>query len=153
MDYYSKWTELFPRRNATAETLSTIFTKGILTPWAVPNYLLSDQGPQFIANIFEKALKKLNLKHKNYHGLPTNLVPHLKTMTALYIGNNHKHWNKHLPEFHFALNSAINESTGVTPAELNSFRPLQGTTRGHVLPSHHHQTCTYPNVASLSKMH
>lgn len=105
VDYYSKWTELFPRRNARAETVSTIFTKGILTPWAVSNYLLSDQGPQFVAIIFEQTLKKLNLKHKNYHSLPTNLMPHLKTMTALYIGNNHKHWNKYLPEFHFALPS------------------------------------------------
>lgn len=40
-------------------------------------------------------------------------------MVASYVGDNHKHWDKYLPEFRFALNSAVHEFTGVTPAELN----------------------------------
>lgn len=47
-------------------------------------------------------------------------------MVASYVGEYHKHWDRHLPEFRFALNSAVHESTGVTPAELNLSRSLRG---------------------------
>lgn len=47
-------------------------------------------------------------------------------MVASYVSDNHKHWDKFLPEFRFALNSAVHESTGVTPAELNLKRSLRG---------------------------
>lgn len=130
VDYFSRWVELFPLRKAMAESVTKILIQDVLTHWGVPDYLLSDQGPQFVANIFEQTCKELNLKHKMttaYHP-QTNLTERinrtLKTMIASFIGNNHKHWDKHLPEFRFALNSAINESTGVTPAELNLARPL-----------------------------
>lgn len=47
-------------------------------------------------------------------------------MTASYVEGNHKTWDKYLPEFHFAINSSVHESTGVTPAEINISRPLKG---------------------------
>lgn len=47
-------------------------------------------------------------------------------MVASYVGNQHKQWDKYLPEFRFAINSAIQESTGVSPAELNLGHPLRG---------------------------
>lgn len=121
MDYYTRWVELFPIRKATAETISQILTQEILTRWGVPNYILSDQGSQFVSSIFKATCEKWSLKQKMtsaYHP-QTNMTERinwtLKTMIASYVGENHKHWDKHLPEFRFALNSAIHESTGVTP--------------------------------------
>lgn len=40
-------------------------------------------------------------------------------MIAAYVGNNPKHWDKYLPVFCFALNSADHESSGVTSTEMN----------------------------------
>ncbi len=40
-------------------------------------------------------------------------------MITSYVEEKHKSWDKYLPEFRFALNSAVHESTGVTPQELN----------------------------------
>ncbi len=40
----------------------------------------------------------------------------LKTMIASYVGSRHKHWDKHLPEFRFALNSAVHESWAQSPS-------------------------------------
>ncbi len=45
---------------------------------------------------------------------------------AVYVGDNHKCWDKHLTEFRLALNSAVHKSTGVTLAELNLGRALRG---------------------------
>ncbi len=49
----------------------------------------------------------------------------LKCMIAAYVEENHKKWDQYLPEFHFAINSAIQESIGMTPAELQLGRKLQ----------------------------
>uniref|UniRef100_A0A674CB77 Integrase catalytic domain-containing protein n=1 Tax=Salmo trutta TaxID=8032 RepID=A0A674CB77_SALTR len=132
VDYYSKWVELFALRQATARTVSNILTKEILTRWGVPDYILSDRGSQFVSDLFEETCQRWNLRQKlttAYHP-QTNLTERvnrtLKTMVASYVGTQHKHWDKHLHEFRFALNSAVQESTGVTPAELNLSRPLRG---------------------------
>lgn len=33
VDYYSKWVEIFPLRKATAETVSKLMVKEIITRW------------------------------------------------------------------------------------------------------------------------
>lgn len=73
-----------------------------------------------------------NVGHKltsTYHP-QTNLTERvnctLKTMVAFYAGNQHKHWDKYLAEFWFAINLAAQESTGVSPAELNLSCSLRG---------------------------
>ena len=132
VDYYSKWVELFPLRNATAESISRILIQEIVTRWGIPEYILSDRGSQFVSSIFQATCETWNVSHKltsAYHP-QTNLTERvnrtLKTMMASYVGSRHKNWDKHLHEFRFALNSAVQESTGVTPAELNLQRPLRG---------------------------
>lgn len=47
-------------------------------------------------------------------------------MIASFVQENHIKCDKYLPEFHFAINSAVHESTGVTPTELNLRRLLKG---------------------------
>lgn len=125
VDYYTRWVEMFPLRKATAEAVSQILTKEILTRWGVPTFILSDQGPQFVSAVFGETCKRWNLQQKRtspYHP-QTNLTErvnrNVKAMIASYVEEKHKAWDKYLPEFRFALNSAVHESTGVTPAELN----------------------------------
>lgn len=78
--------------------------------------------------IFQELCRNWNIADKMttaFHK-QTNLTERinstLKTMVASYFGDNHKL----LAEFRFALNSALHESTGVTPAELNIHRSLRG---------------------------
>ncbi|XP_036146750.1 uncharacterized protein LOC118646910 [Monomorium pharaonis] len=42
----------------------------------------------------------------------------LKTMIAQFIGQDHRQWDRHLPQLTFAANTAIHESTGYTSAML-----------------------------------
>lgn len=46
-------------------------------------------------------------------------------MISSYIEDSHCKWDMHLPEFRFALNSAIHETTGASPADLHLGRKLQ----------------------------
>lgn len=50
-------------------------------------------------------------------------------------------WDQHLPEFRFALNSAVQEISGVTPAELHLGRPLKGPMDGVLQSSHVSSDC------------
>ena len=81
--------ELFVLRRATARTISNILTKEILTHWGVPNYILSDQGFQFLK-------QKLTT---DYHS-QTNLKERVhRTLKTMVVGTQHKHCDKHLHEF------------------------------------------------------
>lgn len=43
----------------------------------------------------------------------------LKYMIAVYGKDNHRHWDRWLPEFRFTLNTAWHESTGFNLAEVS----------------------------------
>jgi len=47
-------------------------------------------------------------------------------MMASYVGDHHLQWDRWLPEFRFAINSAWQESTGFTPAQIALGRSLKG---------------------------
>lgn len=132
VDYYTQWLELFPLRKTMAEAISRILTQQNLTQWGIPDYILSDRGSQFVSSVFQSTCQTWNVSNKLtscYHPR-THLTEQgqrtLKTIISPYVCSQHKHWNKHLPGFWFALNSAIRESTGVTPAELNLNWPVRG---------------------------
>lgn len=58
-------------------------------------------------------------------------------MIASYLDDNHGKWDHYLPEFRFAINSAAQETTGVTPAELQIGRklnsPMDKIPKGRIL--------------------
>ncbi|RXN12176.1 Transposon Ty3-I Gag-Pol poly [Labeo rohita] len=132
VDYYSRWVEFFPMRHATAQSIATILRKEILTRWGVPDFILSDRGTQFVSSVFKEVCEKWKVTPKlttAYHP-QTNMTERvnrtLKNMIASYVDDNHNKWDQFLPEMRFAINSAIQETTGVTPAELHLGRKLKG---------------------------
>ncbi|KAL1262312.1 hypothetical protein QQF64_007577 [Cirrhinus molitorella] len=132
VDYYSRWVEFFPMRHATAQNIATILRKEILTRWGVPDFILSDRGTQFVSSVFKEVCEKWRVTPKlttAYHP-QTNMTERinrtLKNMIASYVDDNHNKWDQFLPEIRFAINSAIQETTGVTPAELHLGRKLEG---------------------------
>ncbi|KAL0159663.1 hypothetical protein M9458_043388, partial [Cirrhinus mrigala] len=54
VDYYSRWVEFFPMRNANAQTVALLLRKEILTRWGVPDFILSDRGAQFVSLLFQE---------------------------------------------------------------------------------------------------
>lgn len=50
----------------------------------------------------------------------------IKQMISVYVDDNHKKWDQYLPELRFAINSAVQETIGMSPAELQLGRKLQG---------------------------
>ncbi|GFU46782.1 retrovirus-related Pol polyprotein from transposon 297 [Trichonephila clavipes] len=101
-----------------------ISKEGIETDIRAPISLISDNGPQFISEIFEHLSHRLYIKHiktvtyQPQANLTERVNRTLEQMTACFVEENHDNWDRFLHEFSFALRTAVNESTGKTPAEL-----------------------------------
>lgn len=143
VDYFTRWVEFTPLRTATATTIARFLRKDIFTRWGIPSYILSDRGPQFVSSIFRELCNKWCVRPKlttAYHP-QTNMTERvnrtLKTMIASYLDDNHGKWDQYLPEFRFAINSAVQETTDVTPAELQIGRklnsPMDKILKGRIL--------------------
>lgn len=93
-----------------------------------------------------------------YYGLPSPNKFHrvnrtLKTTVASYVGLNHHQWDQHLNEFRFSLNSSLQESTGVTSAELNLNRLLRGSLDMVLHPRDiDPDTAMYNNISQLQDL-
>ncbi|XP_053681478.1 uncharacterized protein LOC127161145 [Labeo rohita] len=132
VDYFSKWVEVFPMRNAKATTIVKILLEEIFTRWGTPAFIVSDRGTQFTSKLLEQLCKQWQVTQKlttAYHpqsNLTERVNRSLKTMIAMYVEENHRTWDQWLCEFRFALNTAWHESTGHSPAEIALGRKLKG---------------------------
>uniref|UniRef100_A0A3B1IYF8 Gypsy retrotransposon integrase-like protein 1 n=1 Tax=Astyanax mexicanus TaxID=7994 RepID=A0A3B1IYF8_ASTMX len=132
VDYCSKWVELFPLRVAKTPQIARILVDEIFTRWGTPAYLVSDRGAQFTSHLLHTICQQWGVVQKlttSYHP-QTNLTERinrtLKTMVASFVQDKHRRWDQWLPEFRFAINTAWQESTGFTPAEVALGRKLKG---------------------------
>ncbi len=150
VDYCSKWVELFPLRVAKAPQIARILVEEIFTRWGTPMYLVSDRGTQFTSQLITLVCKQWNVVQKiatTAHP-QTNLTERinrtLKTMIASYVQDHHRHWDKWLAEFRFAINTAWQESTGFTPAEVMLGRKLKGPLERAIPKSSDPDSPAYP---------
>ncbi|CAF1269399.1 unnamed protein product [Didymodactylos carnosus] len=90
----------------------------------VPVKTVSDNGAQFVAEIFRETLKIMGIQHRTtalYHpqsNLSERVNKTLKPMLAIFSQNDKESWDIRLPQLALAIRAAINESTGQTPAFL-----------------------------------
>lgn len=96
----------------------------------MPDFILSDRGTQFVSTLFTELCEKWSVTPElttAYHP-QTNMTERvngtLKSMISDFVEDNHKSWDHHLSEFGFLLNSAVQESIGMIPAELHLGRKL-----------------------------
>lgn len=130
-DKFTKWSEIRPLRTATAPTITKALKECVIMKYGCPTTVVSDNGRQFVSKQFTDELKKYDIKHEltapySPQSNPTERVNKtLGTMIATFINENHKKWDQFLPEFNFALNTSIQESTQYTPAFLMFGRELR----------------------------
>ncbi|GFV84855.1 transposon Ty3-I Gag-Pol polyprotein [Trichonephila clavipes] len=92
--------------------------------------LISDNGLQFMSDIFEHLSVRLGIRHVKtvVYRPQANRIERvnrdLMQMIANYVNYHHDTWNQFLREFAYAIRTALNETTGETPAELFLGRTL-----------------------------
>ncbi|GFY08213.1 retrovirus-related Pol polyprotein from transposon 17.6 [Trichonephila clavipes] len=58
-DHFSKWAEIVPLKKASARVIADNFFDNYISRYGAPVKLISDNGPQFISDIFENLSERL----------------------------------------------------------------------------------------------
>ncbi|GFV45927.1 retrovirus-related Pol polyprotein from transposon 412 [Trichonephila clavipes] len=123
-DHFTKWSELIPLRNASAQAIANALFENYISLYGAPISLISDKGPQFISEVFEHLSHRLDIKHmktvtyRPQVNLTERVHRNLGQMIAYFVKENHENGDRFLHEFAFALRTSVNETTNKTPAEL-----------------------------------
>ena len=132
VDYFTRWVEMFPLRTTTSVDIADVLTNEIFTRYGLPKFILSDNGPQFVSNLFYSFCKTLGVQQKftaNYHpqcNMTERVNRTLKPMIAIYAQKQPQSWDREIQKLAFAIRTSINETTGETPAFLMFGRDIKG---------------------------
>ncbi|GFV47782.1 retrovirus-related Pol polyprotein from transposon 412 [Trichonephila clavipes] len=142
-DHFTKWSELIPLRKASAQAIANALFENYISRYGAPISLISDNGPQFLSEIFEHLSHRLDIKHmktvtyRPQVNLTERVNRNLIQIIACFVAENHENWNRFLREFAFTLRTLVNETTNKTTAELflgrkikTSFSKLINVTEG-----------------------
>lgn len=124
VDYFTRWIEIFPMRTTTSTDIAQILINEVFSRYGLPKYILSDNGPQFVSNVFEDFCNSFGIEQKftaNYHpqsNMTERVNRTLKPIIAIYAQRSPRSWDKEIQKLAFAIRTSINETTGDTPAFL-----------------------------------
>ncbi|GFX75960.1 retrovirus-related Pol polyprotein from transposon 17.6 [Trichonephila clavipes] len=131
MDHFSKWAEIIPLKKASDRvTADNFFFDNYISRFGAPKKLISDNGPQFISDIFENLSERLGIRHvktvvyRPQANRTERVNRDLVQMIANYVNEQHDTWDQFLQPYEWHKQTHVNETTGTTPAELFLGRKL-----------------------------
>ena len=132
VDYFTRWIELFPLNTTTSNVISELLVDQLFTRYGLPKYILSDNGPQFVSNMFRSFCDTMKIQQKltaNYHpqsNMTERVNRTLKPLIAIYAQRLPHSWDKEIQKLAFAIRTSVNETTGESPAFLMFGRDIKG---------------------------
>ncbi|KAM7293326.1 DDE-type integrase/transposase/recombinase [Ixodes scapularis] len=124
-DYLTRYAETKALPSGTAVEVAKFFIESIVLRHGAPEVLISDRGSSFMAQLTQEVLRLSHTSHRcttAYHpqtnGLTERLNKTIADMISMYVDVEHKTWDEVLPYVTFAYNTAVQETTGVTPFQL-----------------------------------
>ncbi|KAM7298120.1 DDE-type integrase/transposase/recombinase [Ixodes scapularis] len=124
-DYLTRYAETKALPARTAVEVAKFFIESIVLRHGAPEVLIPDRGSSFMAQLTQEILRLSHTSHRRttaYHpqtnGLTERLNKTIADMISMYVDVEHKTWDEVLPYVTFAYNTAVQETTGVTPFQL-----------------------------------
>uniref|UniRef100_A0A671WFH3 Gypsy retrotransposon integrase-like protein 1 n=1 Tax=Sparus aurata TaxID=8175 RepID=A0A671WFH3_SPAAU len=141
----TRFPEAIPLKKITAPAVTRALTK-FFTTFGLPKVVQTDQGTNFLSNLFKQTLRSLGISHavsSAYHpesqGALKRWHQTLKSMLRKYCHETGRSWDEGVPFVLFAIRDAKQESLGFSPAELvfghNVRGPLKVLTEKFMLES------------------
>ena len=130
MDAHSKWPEVYEMTSTTAQKTVDIL-RHIFAAYGLPEQLVSNNGPQFVAKEFEDFMLKNGIRHIRsapYHPATNGLVERFvqSFKRAMETGKNSGQTLQHrLSSFLLAYRSSPHSVTNVSPCSLFLQRELR----------------------------
>jgi len=117
-DYFTKWPEAIPLKDATAKSVAGALLS-VISTWGPPAELLSNQ---FVAELNCELSRQWGIKRQYvtaYHPQTNGQVEWfnrmLKTMIAKFVNGRQDNWDVYLPAFLYTYRTSPHKSTGHTP--------------------------------------
>ena len=112
-------------KHVTAVEAARLLWKDVFSHFGLPDRIISDRGPQFLAKVFKELHNALGIKtsmstayHPQTDGQTERVNQEIDLDLRIYCANNPDSWADHLPAWEFAHNQWIHSSTGKSPFEL-----------------------------------
>ena len=122
VDELTRYTELCPIRNKTAEEVAVGFFNGFICRHGVPEVLVSDNGREFVNRIFDTLgqlmkIKKVNIQPYRPEANGVCERANRKILEALRttVGGEDPNWDRYLDYIRFSINSNSNDSIKMSP--------------------------------------
>ncbi|PNF18074.1 hypothetical protein B7P43_G03322 [Cryptotermes secundus] len=124
-DELSKFTLAVPIQQQDAGTVAKAFVEEVVLKFGIPQVLLTDQGSNFLSELFANMCKLLKIKrikttayHPQSNGALERTHRVLVEYLRCYILEDQTNWDKWIPYATFVFNTTPHTSTGFTPHEL-----------------------------------
>ena len=124
MDYLTKWPEVRPVSQATAEMMASFIYEEIICRHGCPSRILTDRGSHFNNRMINGLMERFTIKHllsSSYHPQTNGLVERFnrtlcEALTKLITHSND--WDKYIAPVLFAYRSSKQATTKITPFYL-----------------------------------
>ncbi|XP_060542405.1 uncharacterized protein K02A2.6-like [Pantherophis guttatus] len=128
VDAFSKWLEIILMPSTTAEAVIKALRK-LFATHGLPDTLVSDNGPQFTATLFEGYLAGLGIRHAlsaPFHPASNGLAERfVRTAKEALSRLDNRDWQARIDQFLAVQHATPCTATGRSPAELLMGRKLR----------------------------
>lgn len=130
VDAFSKFVHIHPMRAATAKGAIRFLEESVFLMFGVPDKIVSDNGSQFVSREYKSFLKSYGVDASyvsRYHPQANAAEAANKTIgTAIrsYVKDDHREWDRKIPQITCALNTALHSSTSMSPYYVNFGRHM-----------------------------
>jgi len=111
----------------TAEGLARLFRDNVWRLHRLPESIISDRGPQFVAGLMRELNEMLRIKiklstvfHPQTDGQTERMNQKLEQYLRMFIDYCQEHWPEWLGTAEFVYNNKVHTSTKVSPFKANS---------------------------------
>ncbi|PNF14896.1 hypothetical protein B7P43_G05140 [Cryptotermes secundus] len=124
-DELSKYTIAIPIQQQDAETVAKAFVEEIVLKFGIPQTILTDQGSNFLSELFANICKLLKIKkikttayHPQSNGALERTHRVLVEYLRCFILEDQTNWDQWISYATFVFNTTPHTATGFTPHEL-----------------------------------
>ena len=128
VDAYTKWFHAWPVKNQKAETVIKHLINDYIPLRGVPAVVHSDNGPAFVANVFQNAMNHFDVKNTTtpvYNPKSNSVERYHRTLKRKLTALIHEfddEWDEALPATLLAMRTSVNRTTGFSPFFLEHGR-------------------------------
>jgi hypothetical protein len=130
VDGFSKFVVFYPTRALTAQAVCDKLERGYFPAYGTPSSVVSDNAQAFRSRSFRDMCFRWGIQHITttpYYpqgSLAERVNRNLKAPLKIFCHAAHNTWDVELPWLSLAFNTAVHESTGVTPDKIFLGREL-----------------------------